>query len=134
MNTLLRSISALLIAALITATVGCTTCRPLSVESIANEPTTLFDPRKTYQVEFESGQVYSLKGDRFTVRGGFIGIQFDGESTYRYYSNQQITRLCREDISKGKTAAAIAGGAAALAGLIVGITLGAWAMHGEDRE
>jgi hypothetical protein len=119
-----RSASAIVIAALLTSAVGCTTCRSVPLNSAADAPATAFEPDTKYRVEFESGQSYSVKGDRLTVREGMVGIRLENEPTYRYYQSQQIRRLCREEISAGRTAGVALGGAAVLGGIIAAIIIG----------
>lgn len=125
-----NTIVALTISAFTISTVGCTTCRQVPITTAQDVQTITFEPEKSYEIEFTTGQRYNVKGNNLALQDNLIGIRFQEEESFHYYQREQFNSICAEEKSKGKTTAAIiggiAGGLALTLGLILGIGLASW--------
>ncbi len=85
--------------------------------------TSTIDPKREYVVEFVEGRTFNVKGSDIELRGELVGIRFQGEDQYKYYSRQQIAEISNKKFSRGAMAIGGVVGAVVGGGLASGLFL-----------
>ncbi len=99
--------------------ISCTTFKPLPMQSLNDvNQRPHIDPTKNYEVEFNNGQRFELKGDNIQLNKDMIGLRLQDMYNYNYYEPDRFKKISIEQFSWGKTALA-AGGIVAVVGLTI---------------
>lgn len=102
---------------------ACTTCKQrYAVKTAGDLHDISLDPEKKYDVVFDSGNKYRIKGNQLQVMGDTLGIKYSPNEEFHYYRYSQLNEVCERGISGGKTAGLVAGIVGGI-GALIGITI-----------
>jgi hypothetical protein len=121
MNIRFKRLSSITVAIIfLMSCVSCAAGKQVPAKSANDVQRPIVEDKEKYVVKFKSGEKYKVRGEDLIVRPDQVGIRFDDEEDFKFYSRDQV----EEVTSKGKSrwlmgagiGAAVGGGLGALGG------------------